>query len=66
MSALIKGDIRALATSMSQLARLSAEQGDVIDVELRGDDAEDALEALQALVANNLGDSLDSLQKSPA
>jgi phosphocarrier protein FPr len=61
---LTKGNIRALATSMSQLARLSAEQGEVIDVELRGDDAEDALEALQALVANNLGDPLDSRQKA--
>lgn len=63
---LIKGDIRALATSMSQLARLSAEQGETIQVELRGDDAEDALEALQALVANNLGDPLQKAQPAPA
>jgi phosphocarrier protein FPr len=60
---LAKNDVRALATSMSQLARLSAEQGEVINVELRGDDAEGALEALQALVANNLG---DPLKQTPA
>ncbi|MEM7736580.1 MAG: phosphoenolpyruvate--protein phosphotransferase [Deinococcota bacterium] len=55
---LIKDGTAALATSMSQLARLNAKQGDALTVELRGDDSDHALAALRALVDDNLGDPI--------
>ncbi|MEM6429757.1 MAG: phosphoenolpyruvate--protein phosphotransferase [Deinococcota bacterium] len=57
---LSKDGLAALATSMSQLARLNAKQGDELTVEIRGDDTDHALAALHAFVDDNLGDPVRS------
>ncbi|MCA9948885.1 MAG: phosphoenolpyruvate--protein phosphotransferase [Anaerolineales bacterium] len=52
-----KADKQANAKSINQVATLGVRQGDVIVVKAVGDDAEDALTALQTLAAANFGES---------
>ncbi|MFN2136936.1 MAG: phosphoenolpyruvate--protein phosphotransferase [Candidatus Promineifilaceae bacterium] len=55
-----KGDRRANAKSINQIALLGARQGDEIRIEAAGADASRALAALQELAADNFGDRDDS------
>ncbi len=54
--ALLKGDRRANAKSINQVATLGVRQGDTITVSAAGPDAVAALAALQALADDNFGD----------
>lgn len=60
-----KGQQRANAKSINQVATLGARQGDEIVVSAAGPDASAALAAMQALADDNFGDRDDELQQPP-
>jgi phosphocarrier protein FPr len=60
-----KGAQTADATSINQLITLGARQGDTITVRARGPQAETALTAIAALLADNLGDRQASAADQP-
>jgi phosphoenolpyruvate-protein phosphotransferase/dihydroxyacetone kinase phosphotransfer subunit len=59
-----KADKQANAKSINQVAMLGARQGDEIRIVATGEDASDALNAIQELANNNFGDR-DDTEKSP-
>ena len=58
--AMLKGDRRANAKSINQVATLGVRQGDTITISAAGPDAAAALSALQALADDNFGDRDES------
>ncbi len=62
-----KGDKQANAKSINQVATLGVRQGDVIGVQASGDDAAEALAAIEALAGEDFGESVaDAPKTAPA
>lgn len=61
-----KGDKQANAKSINQVATLGVRQGDVIGVQASGDDAAEALAAIEALAAEDFGESVTSAPATTA
>jgi phosphotransferase system HPr (HPr) family protein len=60
-----KGEREENGKSITSVLMLSASQGAVITIKANGEDEEAALKALQELVENNFGESLDARPASP-
>jgi phosphocarrier protein HPr len=54
---IIRDDLEVNAKSIMGVMMLAAEFGATITIRATGDDAEDALEALQTVIANKFGES---------
>ncbi len=62
----VKGERVANAKSINQVATLGVRQGEAVRVLASGPDAEAALDALEALVADNFGEAPDQPAPDPA